>query len=307
MLEQTSTADQNKDATSHATSIRPSTRASTTSSHRLLQRGRDLRTIHSPRAGNSAAGSQAMTDFMIATKKAFPDFHFTVETIWGEGHTAAWRGLADGTHSSGSFPGPPALDGSQDPRPDGVRSCSPRNGKVKQMWVFTDSASGWLPRSARSGRDPRHRDDRKPARPNDLEPEQGGSVDAFRRGDAHGRTATAARWTAKFVRSQLVETERAVIIVDVQLAAEVRARASCACRRTRQADRARHHQPSGTRITGSGSKSFAGRDRRGLSRTSSGQLEAMGDLGGSAFASPSPATRSSTRRSSRPMSSARAS
>jgi Predicted ester cyclase len=87
--------------------------------------------------GGMGQGIKAMTDFMIATKVAFPDFRFTVEDLWGEGDLATWRGLADGTHE-GEFPGLPKPTG----RKIHIPMCQVmkfENGKIKQMWVFTDS------------------------------------------------------------------------------------------------------------------------------------------------------------------------
>ena len=88
-------------------------------------------------AGGEGHGTEAMTQFMVATKKAFPDFRFTVEDVFVDGDVAGWRGFADGTHE-GEFPGLPAPTG----RKIHVPMCQVmriQDGKIKEMHVFTDS------------------------------------------------------------------------------------------------------------------------------------------------------------------------
>ena len=103
MVEQKSTVDENKKAIAQYVE-----QAVNASKYDVIPSifSEDVTFVDPFTQGGIGHGTQAMTDFMIATKKAFPDFHFTVETIWGEGDTAAWRGLADGTHL-GEFPGLP--------------------------------------------------------------------------------------------------------------------------------------------------------------------------------------------------------
>jgi steroid delta-isomerase-like uncharacterized protein len=134
VVEQKSTVDQNKDAIARYVD-----QAVNESKYDVIPSifSEDVTFVDPFTQGGIGHGAKAMTDFMIATKKAFPDFHFTVEAIWGEGDTAAWCGLADGTHL-GEFPGLPAPTG----RKIHVPMCQVmqfKDGKVKQMWVFTDS------------------------------------------------------------------------------------------------------------------------------------------------------------------------
>lgn len=96
-------------------------------------------TYHDPfTPGGEGHGIEAITEFIVATKRAFPDFHFTVDHLFGDGDTVAWRGIATGTHL-GDFPGLPA---------SGKAITLPMcqifrftDGKIKELWVFTDSLS----------------------------------------------------------------------------------------------------------------------------------------------------------------------
>jgi steroid delta-isomerase-like uncharacterized protein len=82
-------------------------------------------------------GLDAITGFMVATKEAFPDFTFYVDHIFGDGDTVSWVGRATGTHMK-DFPGMPAKGNKIE-----IPMCQVmrfnEDGKIKTMWVFTDS------------------------------------------------------------------------------------------------------------------------------------------------------------------------
>src|SRR5688572_13287309 len=54
--------------------------------------------------GGTGQGLAALTEFIVATRNAFPDFRFTVEDVIADDDTVAWYGTAEGTHL-GDFPG----------------------------------------------------------------------------------------------------------------------------------------------------------------------------------------------------------
>jgi steroid delta-isomerase-like uncharacterized protein len=87
--------------------------------------------------GKKGVGLKALTDFIVATRDAFPDFHFDLEKIIADGDTVAWYGRATGTHD-GDFPGLPASH-----RPIDIPMCQifkfNAEGKINTLWVFTDS------------------------------------------------------------------------------------------------------------------------------------------------------------------------
>jgi steroid delta-isomerase-like uncharacterized protein len=87
--------------------------------------------------GKEGHGLEAITNFIVGTKKAFPDFNFTIDNIFTNGNNVVWYGSATGSYQV-QFPGLPPANGKSFKIPM-CQIFEIIDGKVKKMWVFTDS------------------------------------------------------------------------------------------------------------------------------------------------------------------------
>lgn len=82
-------------------------------------------------------GVEAVKRYIAAFRAAFPDAHFTVEDMFGEGERVAARWRLAGTQT-GSFRGKPPT-GKQVTLP-GNTIFHVQSGKIREMWVAFDPA-----------------------------------------------------------------------------------------------------------------------------------------------------------------------
>jgi steroid delta-isomerase-like uncharacterized protein len=54
-------------------------------------------TLHDPTAPN-LAGREAFKQYVMSFRRAFPDFHMTLDDLVGEGDQVTWRWTVTGTH-----------------------------------------------------------------------------------------------------------------------------------------------------------------------------------------------------------------
>lgn len=87
--------------------------------------------------GKEGHGLPAITKFIVTTKEAFPDFHFDVDKIIAKGTNVIWYGSATGTYLV-QFPGLPPANKNKFKIPM-CQIYEIIDGKVKTLWVFTDS------------------------------------------------------------------------------------------------------------------------------------------------------------------------
>jgi steroid delta-isomerase-like uncharacterized protein len=87
--------------------------------------------------GKEGHGLEAITNFIVSTKVAFPDFYFDVDKIITKGTHVIWYGNATGTYLV-QFPGLPPANGNKFKIPM-CQIYEIIDEKVKTLWVFTDS------------------------------------------------------------------------------------------------------------------------------------------------------------------------
>lgn len=87
--------------------------------------------------GKEGHGLPAITNFIVSTKQAFPDFYFEVDKIIVKDTNVIWYGNATGTYLV-QFPGLPPANGHKFKIPM-CQIYEIIGGKVKTLWVFTDS------------------------------------------------------------------------------------------------------------------------------------------------------------------------
>jgi steroid delta-isomerase-like uncharacterized protein len=88
--------------------------------------------LHNPLTPEPLRGTEAIKQFVTGGRTTFPDFHFTVEDVFGEGNQFAVRWTFRGT-CQGEFAGIPST-GRQAIVP-GVTIFHLVGGKIAEMWV----------------------------------------------------------------------------------------------------------------------------------------------------------------------------
>ena len=91
---------------------------------------------HDPNYPQPVRGAEGLKQYFQTFRSAFPDLHFTIEDIIGEGDTVAVRQTGRGTHQGELFGIPPT---GKQLTVTAMHFHRFVNGKVVESWVNSDS------------------------------------------------------------------------------------------------------------------------------------------------------------------------
>ena len=91
--------------------------------------------LHDPNYPQPVRGAEGLKQYIQVFRTAYPDLHFTIEDIIGEGDTVAVRQTSRGTHRGELFGIPPT---GKQPTVTGMTYHRFVNGKLVERWVNYD-------------------------------------------------------------------------------------------------------------------------------------------------------------------------
>ena len=92
--------------------------------------------LHDPNYPQPVHGAEGLKQYIRTFRTAFPDVHFTIEDMVGEGDTVAVRHTARGTHQGELFGIPPT---GKQLTVTGMTCQRFVNGKPVEIWVNADN------------------------------------------------------------------------------------------------------------------------------------------------------------------------